>query len=54
MQLKGSQDLTAGLMFILVGASAIWIGSNYPLGSWQRPGTGVLPMILAWALVGIG
>ena len=54
MQIKGSQDLTAGLMFILVGASAIWIGSNYPLGSWQRPGTGVLPMILAWALVGIG
>jgi len=54
MRVKGSQDLAAGLMFVLVGALAIRIGADYPVGSWQRPGTGVLPLILAWCLIGVG
>ncbi|MSP00436.1 MAG: tripartite tricarboxylate transporter TctB family protein [Acetobacteraceae bacterium] len=53
-RIKGSQDLTAGAMFVAIGLLAIVVGRDYPLGSWQRPGTGVLPMILAWCLVGIG
>ncbi len=54
MRIKGSQDLAAGLMFGIIGLLAIKIGADYPVGSWQRPGTGVLPLILAWCLVGIG
>jgi hypothetical protein len=54
MRMKGSQDLAAGLMFFLIGIISLVIGSNYPVGSWQRPGTGVLPTILAWCLIGIG
>ena len=54
MRVKGSQDLAAGSMFMLVGVLAIYIGADYPRGSWQRPGTGVLPMILAWCLIGVG
>lgn len=54
MRVRGSQDLAAGIMFVVVGLLAIRIGANYPLGTWQRPGTGVLPLILAWCLVGIG
>ncbi|MBS0642844.1 MAG: tripartite tricarboxylate transporter TctB family protein [Acetobacteraceae bacterium] len=54
MRVKGSQDLAAGLMFMAAGVAALWIGADYPLGSWQRPGTGVLPRILSWALIGIG
>ena len=45
MRIKGSQDLAAGLMFGIIGLLAIKIGADYPVGSWQRPGTGVLPLI---------
>lgn len=54
MRVKGSQDLAAGVMFVLVGLTALWIGAGYPVGTWQRPGTGVLPLILSCALIGIG
>ncbi len=54
MRVKGSQDLAAGLMFVTIGVLALWIGADYPVGSWQRPGTGVLPRILSWALIILG
>lgn len=54
MRLRSSQDLATGLLFIAVGLAALWIGVDYPLGSAQRPGTGVLPRILAWCLIGTG
>jgi hypothetical protein len=49
-----SQDFATGVLFIAIGVAALWIGADYPLGTAQRPGTGVLPRILAWALVGTG
>lgn len=54
MRVRTGQDFAAGLMFLLVGAGAIWISADYPMGTAQRPGTGVLPHILAWCLVGTG
>ncbi len=54
MQSRTGQDFAAGILFALVGIGAIWIGSDYPMGTAQRPGTGVLPYILAWCLVGTG
>jgi hypothetical protein len=54
MRIRGAQDLAAGLMFGLIGLLAVRIGADYPVGTWQRPGTGVLPMMLAWLLIGIG
>ena len=54
MRIKSSQDLATGLLFIAVGIAALWIGTDYPLGTAQRPGTGVLPRILAWCLIGTG
>ena len=53
MRIK-SQDFATGLLFIAVGAAALWIGADYPMGTPQRPGTGVLPRILAWCLIGTG
>lgn len=53
MRIK-SQDFAAGLLFIAVGAVALWISADYPMGTPQRPGTGVLPAILAWSLIGTG
>jgi putative tricarboxylic transport membrane protein len=54
MRIKGVQDFATGLLFIAVGLAALWIGADYPMGSAQRPGTGVLPRILAWCLIGTG
>ena len=54
MRIKSGQDLLTGLLFVAVGVAGLWIGSSYPMGSAQRPGTGVLPYILSWCLVGTG
>lgn len=53
MRIK-SQDFATGLLFAMVGAAALWISADYPMGTPQRPGTGVLPVILAWCLIGTG
>ncbi len=54
MRIKNGQDMATAVMFIAIGFMAIWIGADYPRGTPQRPGTGVLPLILAWCLVGTG
>ena len=54
MQTKGGQDLVAGVMFAAIGIAAYVIGADYNMGTPQKPGTGVLPRILACALIGCG
>jgi Tripartite tricarboxylate transporter TctB family len=54
MRIKSGQDLLTGLLFVVGGAGALWIGADYPMGTAQRPGTGVLPYILSWCLIGTG
>lgn len=54
MRPKSTQDLATGLMFLAVGIAGLVIGWNYPMGTAQRPDTGVLPRILSWCLVGTG
>ncbi len=54
MRIKGGQDFATGLLFIVVGLAAFWIGADYHMGTAQRPGTGVLPRILSWCLIGTG
>jgi hypothetical protein len=51
---KGRQDVVCGLLFMLIGAAALWIGRSYPVGTPLRLGTGVFPRILCWGLMGIG
>ena len=48
------QDVATGLLFIAIGVAAYVIGADYAMGTAQRPGTGVLPRILAWCLIGTG
>jgi len=43
MRVKSGQDLAPGILFILVGGAALWIGACSPMGTAQRPGAGVLP-----------
>jgi putative tricarboxylic transport membrane protein len=54
MRIKSSKDFATGLLFLAIGIGAYYIGSTYNMGSAQRPGTGVLPRILAWGLMGSG
>lgn len=49
-----NQDFASGVLFVVVGAAALWISADYPMGTPQRPGTGVLPCILSWCLIGTG
>jgi putative tricarboxylic transport membrane protein len=57
MRLKSGQDWATGLLFILVGFGAIltiYFYDKLAMGTTQRPGTGVLPVILSWCLIGTG
>src|SRR5437868_5883692 len=54
MRVKSSKDFATGLLFIAIGLGAYYIGASYNMGTPQRPGTGVLPRILAWCLMGSG
>lgn len=54
MRIRSSQDFVTGLLFIVIGVGALWISADYAMGTAQRPGTGVLPRILAWCLIGTG
>ncbi len=54
MRVRAGQELATGLLFILIGGAALYIGADYPMGIPQRPGTGVLPRILSWCLVATG
>jgi putative tricarboxylic transport membrane protein len=54
MHVKSSKDFATGLLFLAIGIGVFYIGSTYNMGTAQRPGTGVLPRILAWCLMGSG
>ena len=54
VRVRGKQDFATGVLFLLIGLGAFYIGSTYSMGTPQRPGTGVLPRILAWCLIGSG
>lgn len=54
MHSRLTQDMAAGLLFLALGAAALLISADYAMGTPQRPGSGVLPRILGWALSGTG
>jgi hypothetical protein len=52
--IKQPKDFWAGLLFIGLGIFAIWVGSNYTLGSAARMGPGYFPRILGILLLVLG
>jgi hypothetical protein len=48
------KNVLAGLLFIAVAALGLWISRNYPIGSALRMGTGYMPRLLCWILLGLG
>jgi putative tricarboxylic transport membrane protein len=48
------KDVLAGLLFIAIAALGLWLSRNYPIGTAVRMGTGYMPRLLCWVLMGLG
>ena len=48
------KNVLAGLMFIAVAALGLFLSRNYPVGTALRMGTGYVPRLLCWILLGLG
>jgi hypothetical protein len=48
------KDVLAGLLFIGVSVLGLWASRNYPIGTATRMGTGYVPRLLCWLLLGLG
>ena len=48
------KDVLAGLLFIAVAVLGLWASRNYPIGTATRMGTGYVPRLLCWILLGLG
>jgi hypothetical protein len=53
-RLRLTQDFFAGLLFVALGAAAVAIARNYPLGTTARMGPGYFPLAVGVLLVIIG
>ena len=42
------------LLFIGVAVLGLWVSRNYPVGTALRMGTGYMPRLLLWILLGLG
>ncbi len=47
-------DVLSGLLFIVIAAFGLWASRNYPVGTALRMGTGYMPRLLCWVLLGLG
>src|SRR5215831_15563244 len=48
------KDVLAGLLFVTVALLGLWISRNYQIGTALRMGTGYVPRLLCWTLLGLG
>jgi len=47
-------DVLSGLLFIAIAAFGLWASRTYPVGTALRMGTGYMPRLLCWLLLGLG
>ena len=47
-------DVLSGLLFIAIAVFGLWASRNYPVGTALRMGTGYMPRLLCWILLGLG
>ena len=48
------KDVLAGALFVAVALFGLWISRDYPIGTALRMGTGYVPRLLCWILMGLG
>ena len=54
LQIFARRDVLAGLLFIGVALFGLWLSRDYPIGTALRMGTGYVPRLLCWILLGLG
>src|SRR5947209_10041562 len=54
LHILARKNVLAGLMFIAIAALGLWISRDYPIGTALRMGTGYVPRLLCWILLGLG
>ncbi len=54
MKIKNQEDFWAGLMFVGFGALAIWLSTDYPMGTASRMGPGYFPTYLGAIMLILG
>jgi putative tricarboxylic transport membrane protein len=47
-------DVVAGFMFMSIAIIGLWASHDYPIGTATRMGTGYVPRLLCWILLGLG
>ena len=47
-------DVLSGLLFVAIAVFGLWASRNYPVGTAFRMGTGYMPRLLCWLLLGLG
>jgi putative tricarboxylic transport membrane protein len=53
-RLLARKNVLAGLMFIALAVLGLWVSRSYPVGTALRMGTGYMPRLLCWVLMGLG
>jgi hypothetical protein len=48
------KDVLTGALFMAVAIFGLWLSRNYPIGTAVRMGTGYVPRLLCWILLGLG
>jgi|SRR5688572_30000255 hypothetical protein len=54
LRLLWRKDVLAGLLFIAVAVVGLYASRDYPIGTATRMGTGYVPRLLCWILLGLG
>jgi len=54
LHILARKNVLAGLMFIAIAALGLWVSRDYPVGTALRMGTGYVPRLLCWTLMGLG
>lgn len=54
LKIKNQEDFWAGLMFVSFGALAIWLSTDYPMGTASRMGPGYFPTYLGGIMLTLG
>src|SRR5712691_2967950 len=54
LQILARKDVLAGLLFVAVALAGLWLSRDYPIGTALRMGTGYVPRLLCWLLLGLG
>jgi len=54
LNVRISQDLLAAIIFMSIGAAALWFGADLDAGTSSEMGPGYLPRALGWIILGMG